>query len=276
VNLEVAKVQGPVGAIGQVGRGGGHLRGQSKTTNRLSTMDLQLLTAQFGEGRGDLVGLRQDAATEACGPRFGVDTASDSGDEPLAAQPREGLVNRGAGAETQCEQAGGGDEFTEWAVLEVGADCFADGHGRPCWNDCIMILKFLTKIQSNNIELCSARFGLVPNEFSSSRKSERYKLHAIHAERIEYQLAVSRVFAQTRCVIPVQSAMLESVNALEDRGEVIWLAGMWTQYEQPSARVESCAVITRLNRVDDSRGLIELKPEEFAEWLEPSTPLELV
>jgi putative SOS response-associated peptidase YedK len=125
----------------------------------------------------------------------------------------------------------------------------------------------------NGYRLSSARFGLVPNEFSSSRESDRYKLHAIRAERIEYQRAVSRVFAQTRCVIPVQSAMLEGVDVLEDRGEVIWLAGLWTRYERPSARVESCAVITRLNRVDDSRGLIELKPEDFVDWLEPRTNL---
>ena len=61
------------------------------------------------------------------------------------------------------------------------------------------------------------------------------------------------------------------MDALEDRGEVIWLAGVWTRYERPSARVEICAVITRLNRVDDSRALIEPKPEEFADWLEPKT-----
>jgi putative SOS response-associated peptidase YedK len=125
----------------------------------------------------------------------------------------------------------------------------------------------------NGYRLSSARFGLVPNEFSSSRESDRYKLHAIRAERIEYQRAVSRVFAQTRCVIPVQSAMLEGVDVLEGRGEVVWLAGMWTRYERPSARVESCAVITRLNRVDDSRGLIELGFEDFAIWLEPNTSL---
>jgi putative SOS response-associated peptidase YedK len=53
---------------------------------------------------------------------------------------------------------------------------------------------------------------------------------------------------------------------------VIWLAGMWTRYERPSARVERCAVITRLNRVDDYRALIELKPEEFADWLDSLTP----
>ena len=123
----------------------------------------------------------------------------------------------------------------------------------------------------NGYRLNNARFGLVPNEFSSSRESDRYKLHAIRAERIEYQRAVSRVFAQSRCVIPVQSARLEGVDVLEDRGEVIWLAGVWTRYERPSARVESCAVITRLNRVRDSRALIELKLEEFADWLEPST-----
>ncbi len=69
------------------------------------------------------------------------------------------------------------------------------------------------------------------------------------------------------------SARLEGVDGLEDRGEVIWLAGMWTRYERPSARVESCAVIMRLNRVDDSRGLIELKLEYFADWLEPKTSL---
>jgi putative SOS response-associated peptidase YedK len=125
----------------------------------------------------------------------------------------------------------------------------------------------------NGYKLSSARFGLVPNEFSSSRESDRYKLHAIRAERIEYQRAVSRVFAQTRCVIPVQSAMLEGVDVLEDRGEVIWLAGVWTRYERPGTRVESCAVITRLNRVDDSRALIELKPEDFPTWLEPRTPI---
>jgi putative SOS response-associated peptidase YedK len=123
----------------------------------------------------------------------------------------------------------------------------------------------------NGYRLSSARFGLVPNEFSSSRESDRYKLHAIRAERIEYQRAVSKVFAQTRCVVPVQSARLEGVDVLEDRGEVIWLAGMWTRYERPSARVESCAVITRLNRVNDSRALIELRPEDFADWLEQST-----
>jgi putative SOS response-associated peptidase YedK len=128
----------------------------------------------------------------------------------------------------------------------------------------------------NGYRLSSARFGLVPNEFSSSRESDRYKLHAIRAERIEYQRAVSRVFAQTRCVIPVQSARLEGVDVLEDRGEVIWLAGMWTRYERPSARVESCAVITRLNRVDDSRALIELKPKDFADWLEPSTTMQIL
>ena len=111
----------------------------------------------------------------------------------------------------------------------------------------------------NGHRLSSARFGLVPNDFSSSRESDRYKLHAVRTERIKDQRTVSRVFSQSRCVIPVQSVRLEGVDVLEDRGEVIWLAGMWTRYERPSARVESCAVITRLNRVDDSRGLIELK-----------------
>ncbi len=125
----------------------------------------------------------------------------------------------------------------------------------------------------NGHRLSSARFGLVPNDFSSSRESDRYKLHAVRTERIKDQRTVSRVFAQSRCVIPVQSVRLEGVAVLEDRGEVIWLAGMWTRYERPSARVESCAVITRLNRVDDSRGLIELKLEDFMEWLEPTTRL---
>ena len=125
----------------------------------------------------------------------------------------------------------------------------------------------------NGHRLSSARFGLVPNDFSSSRESDRYKLHAVRTERIKDQRTVSRVFAQSRCVIPVQSVRLEGVDVLEDRGEVIWLAGMWTRYERPSARVESCAVITRLNRVDDSRGLIELKLEDFMEWLEPTTRL---
>ena len=64
------------------------------------------------------------------------------------------------------------------------------------------------------------------------------------------------------------------MDVLEDRGEVIWLAGVWTRYERPKARVESCAVITRLNRVDESRALIELKPEDFVDWLEPSTQTE--
>jgi putative SOS response-associated peptidase YedK len=54
------------------------------------------------------------------------------------------------------------------------------------------------------------------NGFSSSRESDRYKPHAIRAERIEYQRAVSRVFAQRRCVILVQSAKLEGVDVLED------------------------------------------------------------
>lgn len=125
----------------------------------------------------------------------------------------------------------------------------------------------------NGHRLSSARFGLVPNDFSSSRESDRYKLHAVRTERIKDQRTVSRVFSQSRCVIPVQSVRLEGVDVLEDRGEVIWLAGMWTRYERPSARVESCAVITRLNRVDDSRGLIELKLEDFMEWLEPTTRL---
>jgi hypothetical protein len=71
----------------------------------------------------------------------------------------------------------------------------------------------------------------------------------------------------------VPRGRLEGVDGLEDRGEVISLAGMWTRYERPSARVESCAVITRLNRVEDSRALIELKPEELADWLEPNTSL---
>jgi hypothetical protein len=69
----------------------------------------------------------------------------------------------------------------------------------------------------------------------------------------------------------VPRGRLEGVAVLEDRGEVIWLAGIWTRYERPSARVESCAVIPRLNRVDNSRALIKLKLEEFADWLEPKT-----
>jgi hypothetical protein len=54
------------------------------------------------------------------------------------------------------------------------------------------------------------------------------------------------------------------VDVLEGRGEVIWLAVMWTRYERPSARVESCA--------NDSRALIELKLHDFSDWLEPRTP----
>jgi hypothetical protein len=93
------------------------------------------------------------------------------------------------------------------------------------------------------------------------------------SQQIMYQWAVSRVFAQSCCVIPTQFAMLEGVDVHEDRGEVIWLAGIWTRYERPSARVESCAVIICLNRVDDSRALIELKFEDFVDWLEPTTSL---
>ncbi len=125
----------------------------------------------------------------------------------------------------------------------------------------------------NGHRLSSARFGLVPNDFSSSRESDRYKLHAVRTERIKDQRTVSRVFAQSRCVIPVQSVRLEGVAVFEDRREVIWLAGMWARYERSSARVESCAVITRLNRVDHSRALIELMPEDFVGWLKPSTSL---
>jgi hypothetical protein len=63
----------------------------------------------------------------------------------------------------------------------------------------------------------SSPMGTMSNGCSSSGESDHHKLHAIRAERIEYQRAVSRVFAQSRCVGLVQSAMLEDLNALADR-----------------------------------------------------------
>lgn len=103
---------------------------------------------------------------------------------------------------------------------------------------------------------------------------DRYEILPYRMNQTVHGLcAVLRVFAQTCRVIPVQSSRLEDVNVLENTGAVIWLGGRWTQYEPHHARVESDAAITRLNRVDDSRALIELKPEDFVTWLEPNTPL---
>jgi putative SOS response-associated peptidase YedK len=121
--------------------------------------------------------------------------------------------------------------------------------------------------------MVQARWGLVPNEFTSPREADKYHLHTVRAERVLHQRAVSRIVTRTRCVVPVRTASLAGVNPLEDRGGVTLLAGLWTRYERPRQRVESFAILTRLDRRDETRSLVTVRPVELENWLNPDTPL---
>ena len=118
-----------------------------------------------------------------------------------------------------------------------------------------------------------ARWGLVPNEFSSHREADKYGLHCVRGERARHQRAVAGVFSKTRCIVPVRGAVLEGIEPLAGRGEVIGLAGIWTRFERPRMRLESAAILTRLDRRDGSRSLVTLHESEVEAWLDLSTPI---
>lgn len=87
-------------------------------------------------------------------------------------------------------------------------------------------------------ELLYARWGLVPNEYCSTRDADRFRLHAIRFERMKFSRPLCNIYPNRRCLIPSTGLFLDGVDRLEP-GAPRWLAGIWTRFLRPMQRVES-------------------------------------
>jgi putative SOS response-associated peptidase YedK len=130
-------------------------------------------------------------------------------------------------------------------------------------------------------ELAQARWGLVPNEFSSPREADRYELWTNRAERVRFSRSVYRAFLETRCLVPVELGSLEGSTVMRTDGTVltaletlamcsrtVLLAGIWTRFDRPRLRLESYSIITRLHDVAQGlRSVIMLSSSEARLWL---------
>jgi hypothetical protein len=70
-------------------------------------------------------------------------------------------------------------------------------------------------------EITQARWGLVPNEFSSPREADRYELWTNRAERVRFSRSVYRAFLETRCLVPVELGSLEGSTVMRTDGTVL-------------------------------------------------------
>jgi putative SOS response-associated peptidase YedK len=147
-------------------------------------------------------------------------------------------------------------------------------------------------------ELAQARWGLVPNEFSSPREADRYELWTNRAERVRFSRSVYRAFLETRCLVPVELGSLEGTTVMRTDGTVlegttvmrtdgtvltaletlamcsrtVLLAGIWTRFDRPRLRLESYSIITRLHDVSQGlRSVIMLSSSEAKLWLNPDS-----
>ena len=134
-------------------------------------------------------------------------------------------------------------------------------------------------------ELAQARWGLVPNEFSSPREADRYELWTNRAERLRFSRNVYKAFLETRCLVPVELGSLEGTTVMRSDGTVltaletlamcsktVLLAGIWTRFERPRLRLESYSIITRLHDVAQGlRSVIMLSSNEARLWLNPDS-----
>jgi putative SOS response-associated peptidase YedK len=134
-------------------------------------------------------------------------------------------------------------------------------------------------------ELAQARWGLVPNEFSSPREADRYELWTNRAERVRFSRSVYRAYLETRCLVPVELGSLEGSTVMRSDGTVltaletlamcsrtVLLAGIWTRFERPRLRLESYSIITRLHDVPQGlRSVIMLSSSEARLWLNPDS-----
>lgn len=134
-------------------------------------------------------------------------------------------------------------------------------------------------------ELTQARWGLVPNEFSSPREADRYELWTNRAERVRFSRSVYRAFLETRCLVPVELGSLEGITVMRSDGTVltaletlamcsrtVLLAGIWTRFDRPRLRLESYSIITRLHDVSQGlRSVILLSSSEARLWLNPDS-----
>ena len=142
-------------------------------------------------------------------------------------------------------------------------------------------------------ELAQARWGLVPNEFSSPREADRYELWTNRSERLRFSRSVYKAFLETRCLIPVELGSLEGITIMRTDGTVltaletlamcsrtVFLAGIWTRFERTRLRLESYSIIMRLHNVElGLRSAVMLTSSEARLWLDAGsseTDLEVV
>ncbi len=117
-------------------------------------------------------------------------------------------------------------------------------------------------------ELLYARWGLVPNEYCSTRDADRFRLHAIRFERMKFSRPLCNIYPNRRCLIPSTGLFLDGVDRLEP-GAPRWLAGIWTRFLRPMQRVESFGIFTRLTAT--GRETVALEPTQAKRWLNPAT-----
>jgi putative SOS response-associated peptidase YedK len=114
-------------------------------------------------------------------------------------------------------------------------------------------------------ELALLRYGLVPPGFSSTREADRYGLHAVRAKRTSWQREVAKLFnLGNRCLVPMTIG-----------GELVAAAGLWGKWVGKNQRVESFAVFTVKNHLEEWVPLV-LPEWDWAGWIEGELLLEVL
>jgi putative SOS response-associated peptidase YedK len=112
-------------------------------------------------------------------------------------------------------------------------------------------------------ELALLRYGLVPPGFTSTREADRYGLHAVRAKRTSWQREVGKLFnLGNRCLVPMTVG-----------GELVAAAGLWGKWEGKNQRVESFAVFTVKNQLEEWLPMV-LPEWDWVGWIEGDLSLE--
>ena len=117
-------------------------------------------------------------------------------------------------------------------------------------------------------ELVYARWGLVPNEYSSLADADRFGLYQTRVESTMRSRTLSKIYPAQRCLIPMMALEMEQTAKLESLTPRL-LAGIWTQFVRPLKRVQSFSILTTKNKL--GRVAVMLEGEQAQRWLNPIT-----
>lgn len=126
------------------------------------------------------------------------------------------------------------------------------------------------------------RWGLVP--FWAEDAAIGVRMINARAESVADKPAFREPFAHRRCLIPASAFYEWKTEGKVKRpfaiarsdGRLLALAGLWDRWKGPDAVIRSCAILTteanaRVAEIHDRMPVL-LEPDDFDEWLDPTSP----